>query len=278
MSGPGPAGPAGEDGGASVYDAIGRGYAATRRDDPRIAARVHAALGGARRIVNVGAGTGSYEPAGGGVVAVEPSREMIRQRRAGAAPVVQAIAERLPFRDRAFDAALATLTVHHWHDREAGLRECRRVAARVVVLTWDPARTAAFWLTAEYFPEIDALDAGRFPALAELAAALGPIRVEPVPVPRDCADGFLGAFWARPEAYLDPAVRRAMSGFARLPGPVVDAGLARLAADLGSGAWDRRHRALRGQAEADLGYRLVVAEAARDRDRACRARAAPAPR
>src|SRR5262245_56504711 len=226
-----------------IYDGIGRGYSVTRRDDPRIAAAIRTALGDARRIVNVGAGTGSYEPAALAVVAVEPSVEMIRQRRVGAAPAVRAVAEALPFRARAFDAAMAVLTMHHWTDRAAGLRELRRVAGRVVIVTWDPERPAAgprgaFWLTAEYLPEIEAWDAPRFPPMRELRGHLGPVSIQPLLIPADCADGFLGAFWARPEAYLDPAVRRGISTFGMLPPAVVDRAVARLADDLRSGVWE----------------------------------------
>ena len=236
----------------AVYDTIGRGYAGQRRADPRLAAAIRSALGNARSVVNVGAGGGSYEPSDLSVLAVEPSREMIRQRPIGAAPAVQAV-----------------LTVHHWDDRAAGLAELARVARRrVVILTWDPARGDSFWLTAEYLPEIVAFDAGRFPSLGELERALGPLDARALPVPHDCVDGFLGAYWRRPEAYLDPDVRRAMSGFIQLsPGPA-DAGLARLAEDLGSGRWESRFGHLRARDEADLGYRLIVSERAPRRDAA----------
>ena len=253
----------------AVYDTIGRGYAGQRRADPRLAAAIRSALGNARSVVNVGAGGGSYEPSDLSVLAVEPSREMIRQRPIGAAPAVQAVAERLPLADGSVDAALAVLTVHHWDDRAAGLAELARVARRrVVILTWDPARGDSFWLTAEYLPEIVAFDAGRFPSLGELERALGPLDARALPVPHDCVDGFLGAYWRRPEAYLDPDVRRAMSGFIQLsPGPA-DAGLARLAEDLGSGRWESRFGHLRARDEADLGYRLIVSERAPRRDAA----------
>jgi SAM-dependent methyltransferase len=209
--------------------------------------------------VNVGAGAGSYEPRHGRVVAVEPSWAMIRQRPLGAGRAVQAYAEALPFGDRAFDAALAILTVHHWSDRERGLAELRRVARRVVLFTWDPAAADRFWLTTEYFPGIVALDLPRFPPMRELAARLGRVQVQPVPIPADCADGFLGAWWRRPEAYLDPATRRGISSFAQIPRAQLMRGLRELRADLRSGAWDRRHGHLRQAAELDLGYRLVVA-------------------
>jgi hypothetical protein len=206
-------------------------------------------------VVNVGAGTGSYEPADRDVVAVEPSEAMIAQRPAGAAPVVRAHAEALPFADGSFDAAMAVLTDHHWGDRCAGLRELRRVARRAVVLTFDPAFTDAFWLVAEYLPGFREL-----PGLTvdELAACLGGADIVPVPVPADCTDGFLGAFWRRPEAYLDPRVRAAISVFARVPPGEVDACVRALRADLESGAWRERHADLLGLDELDLGYRLLV--------------------
>ncbi len=250
----------------TIYDAIGRGYVALRRPDPRIAAAVRDALGDARSVINVGAGAGSYEPADLRVVAVEPSREMIGQRPPGAAPAVQSAAEALPFADGAFDAALAVLTVHHWRDRAAGLAELRRVARqRVIILTWDPARGADFWLTRDYLPIIVEVDRLIFPTLEELDGALGGTRVIPLPIPHDCVDGFLGAYWRRPEVYLDPAARTAISTFAKLGPAVVAPGLARLADDLASGRWESTFGHLRQQAAADLGYRLVVAERSRAR-------------
>jgi SAM-dependent methyltransferase len=243
------------------YDRVAAGYIAARRADPRIAAAIGAALGDARTLVNVGAGAGAYEPRDRRVVAVELSRAMIRQRPAGAASCVQAMAERLPFRDGALDASLAVLTVHHWRNQTAGLTELRRVVRqRVVVLTWDPDCRGAFWLTTDYFPEILDLDIPRFPSMAALERSLGATRVTPVPIPHDCEDGFLGAFWRRPEAYLDPTVRGAMSGFAQLEPGRLRGGLARLADDLRSGRWEARHGALRERESLDLGYRLVVAE------------------
>jgi SAM-dependent methyltransferase len=249
--------------GPPVYDRIGARYTATRRPDPRIALAIDAALGDARTLVNVGAGAGAYEPRDRRLVAVEPSWAMIGQRPAGAAPCVRAVAEHLPFRDRAVDACLAVLTLHHWADRAAGLAELRRVARRrVVVLTWDPASRGEFWLTAEYFPAILDLDLPRFPSMGALERSLGPVRAIPLPIPHDCQDGFLGAFWRRPEAYLDPAVRGAMSGFTLLDPEVVRRGVARLGEDLRAGRWAARHGALRERESLDLGYRLVVAERA----------------
>ncbi len=242
---------------AARYDAIGRTYTATRRTDPRIAARIWAALGDARTVVNVGAGAGSYEPPDRDVTAVEPSAVMIAQRPAGAAPALQATAEALPFADASFDAAMAVLTLHHWDDWRAGCAELRRVAReRVVVLSWDPTYRRRMWLGPEYFDDLVDPDVERFPSLAEQAAALD-AEVEVVPVPWDCRDGFHGAFWRRPEAYLDPAVRAGISSLAKREAELAG-GLARLRADLDSGAWARRHADLLAREELDLGYRLLV--------------------
>jgi SAM-dependent methyltransferase len=242
---------------AELYDRIGVGYRSHRRPDPRIAAAVVGALADAGTVVNVGAGAGSYEPSGRTVVAVEPSPEMIRQRGTGGAPVVRASATHLPFRDAGFEAALAVLTIHHWPDRARGLAELGRVARdRVVVLTWDPT-SPGFWLTEDYFPEILAIDRPIFPPLDQLAAVLGPIEVRPIPIPHDCVDGFLGAYWRRPTAYLDADLRRAISTFSKLGD--VERGLARLGQDLDDGSWRRRHGHLLHRTELDLGYRLVVA-------------------
>jgi SAM-dependent methyltransferase len=243
---------------AARYDAIGRTYTATRGTDPRIAARIWTALGDARTIVNVGAGTGSYEPPDRDVTAVEPSAVMIAQRPPGAAPAVQASAEALPFADASFDAAMAILTIHHWSDFRAGAAELRRVARdRVVVFSWDPAYVGRMWLGPEYFPGYSQEDVVGFPSLAEQAAALG-AEVEVVPVPWDCRDGFMSAFWRRPEAYLDPTVRAGISTLAKRSEKELAEGLARLRADLASGAWARRHADLLERDELDLGYRLLV--------------------
>lgn len=242
-----------------LYDTIGSGYARSRRPDPRIASTIADALGDAGSVVNVGAGTGSYEPAGRRVMAVEPSWTMIGQRPYGAAPAVRALAEELPFPAASFDAALAILTVHHWSDRGKGLGELRRVARRkVVVYTWEPS--TLFWLVSDYFPRIAELDRARFPRVDEFADALGDVIVQPVPVRHDCTDGFLGAYWRRPEAYLDPSVRASMSCFPLLPESVVKEGIDRLRDDLATGAWHARHASLLDLNELDLGYRLVIAE------------------
>ena len=240
-----------------LYDTIGVGYGRYRRPDPRIAAVITQALGDLAPLVNVGAGTGSYEPADRPVVAVEPSVAMIRQRQARAVPVVQASATHLPFRDGAFAAALAVLTIHHWPDRVGGLAELARVARhRLVIVTYDPAATG-FWLVGDYFPAIGEIDRQILPSLGEFRRAVGPVDVRPLPLPHDCTDGFLGAYWRRPSAYLDPGVRSAISTFAKIPN--IDAGLTRLRADLADGTWERRYGHLLHQTELDVGYRLVIA-------------------
>jgi SAM-dependent methyltransferase len=242
---------------AARYDGIGRTYTATRQTEPRIAARIWAALGDARTIVNVGAGTGSYEPPDRDVTAVEPSAVMIAQRPPDAAPAVQTSAEALPFADASFDAAMAVLTLHHWDDWRAGCAELRRVAReRVVVFSWDPDYRRRMWLGPEYFDDLVDMDAELFPSLAEQAAALD-AEVEVVPVPWDCRDGFFSAFWRRPEAYLDPSVRAGISTLAGREAELAD-GLRRLRADLASGAWARRHADLLECEELDVGYRLLV--------------------
>ena len=240
------------------YDRIGIGYAGGRRADPRIAEAIEAALDGAERIVNIGAGTGSYEPAGRQVLAVEPSAAMIAQRAPGAAPVIRAIAEDLPFANDHFDAAMAVLTIHHWTDPARGVAEMRRVTrGPLVFLSHDPD-FRDFWLY-DYFPDLPKLDDGRMPRLSDFRDWLGDVRITEVAIPRDCEDGFLAAFWARPHAYLDPAIRAGMSSFWMLGD--ITGGLARLRADLESGAWEKRYGHLLNQAARDCGYRLVVAPA-----------------
>ncbi len=240
-----------------LYDAIGVGYRDFRRPDPRLETAIIRALNPAETVVNVGAGTGSYEPSDRSVVAVEPAMTMIRQRRPGSAPVVQASATELPFRDDGFAAALAILTVHHWPDQARGLDEMARVARRrVVVVTWDPS-TSGFWLTDDYFPEIFEIDRPLFPSIADFRKVLGRVEVHPLPIPHDCVDGFLGAYWRRPHAYLDAGVRSAISTFAKLHD--LGRGLDRLRRDLEDGSWTRRYGDLLNQPEIDLGYRIVIA-------------------
>ena len=244
----------------TLYDAIGIDYSQVRRPDARVEELLHRPLGRAAPILNVGAGAGSYEPTDRPVVAVEPSPTMVEQRAAGSAPVVRGVAEHLPFADRTFGGAMALLTIHHWPDPIAGLRELRRVTrGPVVVLTFDHAVHAQQWLVAEYLPAMRELDTD-VPSTDEVAEALGGGTVEVLPVPHDCRDGFCHSWWRRPEAYLEPAVRAGISGIARLPEPTVRAAMARLAADLESGAWHRTHPELLAADEIDAGYRVVVSD------------------
>jgi SAM-dependent methyltransferase len=241
----------------TLYDQIGRQYTSTRRPDPRIAAAIFHALGDADSVVNVGAGAGAYEPVGRSLVAVEPSWQMIRQR-SGASWAVQASAEALPFPAGTFDAALAVLTLHHWTDWRGGLYEMKRVADRLVIFTIEPSQVGNFWLTESYFPEIVGLDRGRCPSVDEIVEYLGDCSVEHIAIPPDCTDGFLAAFWRRPEAYLDAGVRAGISGFALLDQDVVARGVARLKSDLESGTWERRFGHLRSLNALDVCYRLLV--------------------
>ena len=245
---------------AQLYDTIGATYTVTRRTEPRIAARISAALGDARTVLNIGAGTGSYEPTDRDVTAVEPSALMRAQRPAGAAPCVAAAAESLPFEDQSFDAAMAFATIHHWPDPLAGLREMRRVARRVVVFTHETVASewlGRFWLTRDYLPEVADLLVGR-PSLTEQARVIG-ARVEPVPVPWDCVDGFFEAYWRRPEAYLDEQVRRGVSVWVRVGPEAEQRAVRSLRADLAAGRWAERNRDLLTLDEAELGLRLLVA-------------------
>jgi len=238
-----------------LYDSIGISYAKFRKPDPRFAAAIRKAIGDAKRVVNVGAGTGSYEPADCDVVAVEPSETMIQQRPADAAPVVRASAMDLPFRDNTFDAALAMFTVHHWPDQADGLRELARVAKRRVILTWDPEHLGT-WLTRDYFPQINELGRAYCLRIRRYRELLDDVKIMPVTVPCDCTDGFLHAYWARPRAYLDPGIRSGISVFSNLDG--LDAGLDRLKHDLDTGIWESRNAHLMSLSELETGYRLIV--------------------
>lgn len=237
------------------YDTIGIDYAHLRKADRRIEQRINRALGDAGSVLNVGAGTGSYEPSDRPVMAVEPSVEMIRQRPASAAPVIQARAENLPFDNGSFDATMAILTVHHWSDKAKGLAEIRRVTrGRIVILTYDP-NFRDYWL-ADYLPQLVALDEAQMPDIADYAQYVGPVTIDPVPIPHDCTDGFLSAYWRRPRAYLDPRIRAAISSFWAI-GDVSEA-LSRLEHDLRSGVWAARYSELHDLEERDCGYRLLV--------------------
>jgi SAM-dependent methyltransferase len=241
---------------AASYDSIGINYAELRKPEPRIAALIQDALGQAKTVLNVGAGTGSYEPTDRQVTAVEPSPEMIRKRSPSAARAIQATADALPFDDGAFEAAMAVLTLHHWPDKQAGLREMRRVTrGRLILLTFDPSRRP--WLT-DYLPELAALDDAQMPAMSDYARWLGPVQIVPVPIPHDCRDGFLYAYWRRPEAYLDAHIRSGSSSFWAIGD--AEAGLQQLKQDLDSGEWARRHAELLTLDAYDAGYRLVIAD------------------
>ena len=247
------------------YDRIGGTYSHTRREDPRLSAAIRSALGDARSVVNVGAGTGSYEPAGATVIAIEPSARMTAQRRPSGAQVIQGTAEALPLADDSVDAALAVLTDHHWTDRRRGLAELRRVARkRVVLVNADPAAADAFWLTRDYLPKFHALIPRRYRHghewLDELREQLGPLTIQPLPIPRDCSDGFYQAYWRRPHAYLDDHVRRGISVFHRLDSGHVDEGLDRLRIHLDDGTWEHRNAHLLALDAADVGMRIIVAE------------------
>ncbi|MGH8986444.1 MAG: class I SAM-dependent methyltransferase [Acidimicrobiia bacterium] len=243
-----------------VYDRIGVGYSDRRRPDTRIAAYITSALGDARTVLNIGAGAGSYEPTDRPVVALDPSRVMLKQRPGGAAPAVQGVAETLPFPDDTFDAAMTILSLQHWTDPERGLAEVRRVSRRQVLLTWDARLYASnFWLMRDYLPEVAAWERTR--ATFDDACALLPgCFAVAVPVPHDCIDGFGAAYWRRPEAYLDDDVRQSISGIALLEDGVAGRAMRRLRADLDSGEWHRRNSELLDLEEFDVGYRLVIAE------------------
>ncbi len=244
-----------------AYDSVGLNYAEFRRADPRIAQRIWAALGDARSVVNVGAGSGSYEPHDREVIAVEPSPVMIAQRPAGAAAAIEGVAEALPLADKSVDAAMGVFTIHHWSNLSAGLAEMRRVARkRIVLATIDAEVNAEIWTLAEYFPEAMRAEEEKMPAMRALEALLPDAEIEAVPMPSRCQDEFTSALWDRPEMFLDPAVLRASSLWHSLPPEAIERGQQRLSADLESGRWDKRFGHLRTLPELDIGLRLIREE------------------
>jgi SAM-dependent methyltransferase len=243
---------------ADRYDTIGVGYASRRREEPSWAAAISGALEGSTSILNVGAGSGNYEPRAARLVALEPSATMLAQRARDAAPAIQGVAEQLPFDDATFDAAVAILTVHHWIDPVGGLNELRRVARRQVIVTFDPATTARFWLHRDYLPELGVHERSQS-SLADVLDALEVHDVCALEVPRDCVDGFLGATWATPATYLDPVARASMSGFALLDPPAVARAMDALARDIDDGTWAARNAELLDRDSLDVGFRLVKA-------------------
>lgn len=244
------------------YDTIGHGYSLTRREDPRIRAKIHAALGNARTVVNVGAGAGAYEPTDRHVIAIEPSDVMAAQRSHDLAPAIRAYANNLPLRDRSVDAAMAILSIHHWDEQcEQGVLELRRVARdAVVILTYDATVSSAMWLMNDYLPEVAATDLKIFPPMTQLTEWLGgDVKIETVPIPSDASDWMLGSFWAHPERVLDANARAATSGFSRMSAKVIERVVAEVSRDLESGRWDERYGYLRNLDSLDVGLRLVVA-------------------
>lgn len=240
-----------------LYDDIGINYSVTRGTDPKIAKQLNSELQGATRIVNIGAGTGSYEPEDIDLVAVEPSAEMIAQRKLGAHRAEQAFAENLPFEDSSFSHAMTVLSMHHWENRALAFKEINRVATdKFVAITWDP-NSDPFWLTRDYFPEIHEMDKDIFPNVEELNKYFDEVISIPLQIPSDCKDGFLAAFWKRPEAYLNSTVRQSISPFSKIKN--VSEGLQKLEDDLASGVWAKNNLAILSLSSLDVGYRIISA-------------------
>lgn len=243
----------------SLYDEIGKGYSIGRKTDPKIAHFINQYLHGSESIVNIGAGTGSYEPDRKKLIAVEPSSEMIRQRPKGSHPVQQASAESLPFKNGCFSHAMTILSMHHWENRKQAFSEIKRVVRqRFITLTWNPDADK-YWLTRDYFPEIHDIDKSIFPALSELEQSFKGIRFYSLPIPAECIDGFTAAYWSRPEAYLDSLVRKGMSTFSKIQG--LEVGVQKLKHDIDSGLWQSKYGELKSKDSLDVGYVVGVWDA-----------------
>jgi SAM-dependent methyltransferase len=241
-----------------IYDRIGAGYHHSRQADSNLTSLIRQALSGAERIINIGAGTGSYEPEDARLLAVEPSATMIAQRPHNAHPAILARADDIPVTDQSFTHAMTVLSMHHWPDRAAAFAEIKRITSqKFIAVTWLP-ENHNFWLTADYFPEIQTIDEQIFPSEAEWQEHFSHTTIQPIMIPADCQDGFLAAFWQRPERYLDARVRQAMSTFGKIKH--LDEGLNRLRKDLANGAWHRRYGQLLNEDSFDAGYRLFTAD------------------
>ena len=241
----------------AIYDDIGVNYSVTRCTDPKIARQLYSELQGASRIINVGAGTGSYEPENIELVAVEPSSKMISQRKSGSHKVEQAFAEKLPFEDNSFSHAMTVNSMHHWENRAFAFAEINRVATdKFVAISWDP-ESDPFWLTRDYFPEIYEMDKGIFPGMEELNEHFSEVFITPLAIPADCKDGLLAAFWKRPGAYLSEKVRQSTSPFSKIK--YLAEGLKKLEDDIASGAWAKNNHAILNATSLDVGYRLISA-------------------
>ena len=241
------------------YDSKNHNYSDIRKADPRIGAYVRKSLNDSNTILNVGAGTGSYEPDDKFVIAVEPSSVMRAKRLTlGKNPAVNAKADDLPFDDRSFDAVMAILTIHHWPDLRSGLLEVKRVAKKkIAILTYDPEMLDIFW-NARYFPRLIEIERSRYPKLEQISAYLGEeITITNIKIPLNCTDGFQEAFYGRPEAFLREEVRNAQSAWGFLDKGLEIEYVKRLSDDLASGEWDRLYGYHRTLPEFEGAFRLL---------------------
>ncbi len=241
------------------YDTHDQGYAQQRRTDPRIAALIHKALGSSRTILNIGAGAGSYEPQDRYVLALEPSAAMRAQRPPHLSPAIHGIAENLPFDDQSIDASMAMITIHQWQSAEKGLAEMRRVTrGPILVLTFDGDALDRFWL-ADYAPELITAERRRYPAIDFIQTHLGgKTQVQTIPIPIDCIDGFTEAYYARPEKFIDPTVRKSQSAWGFVDPQAQSRFVQTLAHDLNSGAWDKRYGQWRNKPYFEGSLRLIM--------------------
>lgn len=246
-----------------IYNQIGSFYSQTRREDPAIYNKIIGALGNSKTVINIGAGTGSYEPRDRTVVAVEPSEVMIKQRSFQCIPSVRAMADSLPFIDKSFDASMTVISIHHWHpNQRKGIEEMRRVARnKVLIVTYDSRVCEQMWLTTDYIPETANLDRDTLPTPEDICEWLNcNTKVETIPISRDTPDWMFGSFWAHPERVLDPIARASTSGFSRQPKKVIDRVVANISRDLESGKWDEKYGHLRELVEYDAGLRIITAD------------------
>ncbi len=255
------------------YDVIGKGYNTTRRADPYLLSRILFHLNPQPNglYLDVGCGTGNYTiplaNTGLHFTGIDPSAQMLSAAMEKSSDVhwISGTAEDLPFNDHSFDGAITTLTVHHWKDREQGLREVSRVlkhGSRFVIFTSSPEQMDGYWLN-HYFPVVMQRGTENMPSASGIIDALyragfDEVQTEKYFVKDDLQDFFLQSGKNRPEIYFDEHIQKGISTFASMASKdEIERGLQKLRYDLDHDLFD----AVRNRYENDHGdYMFIVAQ------------------